>query len=161
MRSSFLSTIEGEKPFGHAVPDTSQPTRRFEEERLSNRTGAETRRSGRVTLSVPLRICELGTNNRFVVAEAVSVKVSLWGGLLALPVESVVSRGQNLLLVNQHTAEGKEAQVAYLGRVDSHRRLVAIEFLEPAPSFWGLTFPPVVPRRSSHRPLEPRRRAYA
>ena len=131
----------------------------FEEEALSS--GTQNRRSGRVTLCVPLRICEPGTSKRFGVGEAVSVKVSLWGGLLAFPLESVVSHNQKLLLVNQHSAETKESEVVYLGIANSNRRLVAVEFLEPSPSFWGLTFPPIAPRRSTSRTVEPRRSAYS
>jgi hypothetical protein len=126
---------------------------------LPTRNGIESRRSSRVTLRVPVRINESGTNKRFGVGEAYSVKVSLWGGLLSLSVDSPVSRGQKLRLINEHSGESQESHVVYLGRLDSDRRLVAVEFLEPSPSFWGLTFPAVGPRRS--RPVEARRRAYA
>ena len=66
---------------------------------MPSRNGTETRRSGRVTLRVPLRIYEPDTNKWFLVEEAYSVKVSLWGGLIALNAD--VNRDQKLLLANQ------------------------------------------------------------
>lgn len=114
-----------------------------------------------MTLCVPLRVYEPGTNKRFNVGEAHSVKVSLWGGLLSLSLDSPISRGQKLLLVNGSTGESKESHVVYVGGLRSDRRLVGVEFLEPTPGFWALTFPPAAPRRSSAKPVETRHRAYA
>jgi hypothetical protein len=113
------------------------------------RNEATTRRSGRVTLRVPLRIYEPGSNKRFLVEEASALKVSLWGGLVALRVGA--NREQKLFLVNQATGESAESKVAYLGPMQlggKRLRLVAIEFLKPSPGFWGLAFPTVDPRRS-------------
>jgi hypothetical protein len=116
------------------------------------RNEAGTRRSGRVTLRVPLRIYEPGSNKRFLVEEASALKVSLWGGLVALRV--AVNREQKLFLVNQATGETAESKVAYLGPMQlggRRLRLVAIEFLKPSPGFWGLAFPTVDPSRSQTR----------
>lgn len=116
---------------------------------MPDRNGTETRRSGRVTLRVPLRIYEPDTNKWFLVEEAYSVKVSLWGGLVAL--DAAVDRGQKLLLANQAASETVESRVVYLGPMQlggSRVRLVAIEFLKPAPCFWGIDFPSVAPCRS-------------
>jgi hypothetical protein len=95
-----------------------------------------------VTLRVPLKVYEPGSNKRFLVEEASAVKVSLWGGLV--PLKAAVSRDQKLFLVNQATGETAESKVAYLGPMQlggRRLRLVAIEFLKPCPSFWGLVFP--------------------
>jgi len=116
---------------------------------MPSRNGAGPRRSGRVTLRVPLRIYEPGSNKRFLVEEASALKVSLWGGLVAL--RAAVNRDQRLFLVNQATGETAESKVAYLGPMQlggSRLRLVAIEFLRPSPGFWGLAFPTVDPSRS-------------
>lgn len=116
---------------------------------MPGRNGAGTRRSSRVTLRVPLRIYEPGSNKRFLMEEASALKVSLWGGLVALKV--AVSRDQKLFLVNQATGEAAESKVAYLGPMQlggRRLRLVAIEFLRPSPGFWGLDFPVVDPSRS-------------
>jgi hypothetical protein len=116
---------------------------------MPGRNGTETRRSGRVTLRVPLRIYEPDTNKRFLVEEAYAVRVSLWGGLIAL--RAAVKRDQKLLLANQATGETAESRVASLGPLQLGARgvrLVAIEFLKPSPGFWGVGFPSVVPCRS-------------
>jgi hypothetical protein len=112
------------------------------------RNEAGTRRSGRVTLRVPLRIYEPGSNKQFLVEEASALKVSLWGGLVAL--RAAVNRDQKLFVVNQATGETAESRVAYLGPMHlggRRLRLVAIEFLKPSPGFWGLAFPTVDPSR--------------
>jgi hypothetical protein len=115
---------------------------------MLGRNGAETRRSGRVTLRVPLKIFEPGSNKRFLVEEASAVKVSLWGGLIAL--RTAVNQDQKLSVVNQATGETAESKVVYLGpiQLSGGLRLVAIEFLRPSPDFWGMVFPPVDPCRS-------------
>jgi hypothetical protein len=113
---------------------------------MPGRNGAGPRRSGRVTLRVPLRIYEPGSNKRFLVEEASALKVSLWGGLVAL--RAAVNREQKLFLVNQATGETAESKVAYLGPMQlggRRLRLVALEFLKPSPGFWGLAFPTVDP----------------
>ena len=89
---------------------------------------------------MPLQIYELGTDKRSLLEESHSVKVSLWGGLI--PLKSAIKQGQGLVLTNQGTGETKEAHVVYLKGMHLGRRLVAIEFLEPSPEFWGLSFPP-------------------
>jgi hypothetical protein len=116
---------------------------------MPTKNGTETRRSGRVTLRVPLRIYEPDANKWFLVEEAYSVKVSLWGGLIAL--SAPVDRNQKLLLANQAAEETVESRVVYQGPpelVRSQGRLVAVEFLRPTPRFWGVDFPSVVPTRA-------------
>ena len=110
---------------------------------MPDRNGTATRRSGRVKLRVPLRIYEPDTNRWFLVEEAYSVKVSLWGGLIALNAD--VKRDQKLLLANQAASATVESRVVYLGPPELGKRrtrLVAVEFLQPAPGFWGIGFPP-------------------
>jgi hypothetical protein len=115
------------------------------------KTGAETRRSGRVTLCVPLKIYEPDSNKYFLVEEASAVKVSLWGGLIALSV--AVTPDQKLLIANQATGETAESQIVYLRPMEPSGKLnlVAIEFLKPSPGFWGVKFPTVDPCRSQTR----------
>jgi hypothetical protein len=116
---------------------------------MPERNGAETRRSGRVTLRVPLKIYERrGSNNRFLDEEAYAVSVSLWGGLIAFG--AAVDRDQKLFVFNQATGEIAESQVVYLRpmRLAGGVGLVAIKFLKPSPGFWGVVFPTVDPSRS-------------
>ena len=118
---------------------------------MSEGNGAETRRSGRVTLRVPLKIYEPGSNKPFLVEEAYAVKVSLWGGLIAFG--AAVDRDQELLVFNQATGEIAESQVVYLRpmQLDGTLSLVAIQFLKPSPGFWGVDFPTVDPCGSQTR----------
>ena len=108
---------------------------------MPERNGAETRRSGRVTLRVPLKIYEPGSNNGFRPEEAYAVRVSLWGGLIAFG--ATVDRGQKLFVFNQATGEIAESQVVNLRpmRLAGGLGLVAIKFLQPSPGFWGVVFP--------------------
>ena len=122
---------------------------------MPGKNGAPTRRSSRVTLRVPLRIYEPDTNRRFLVEEAYAVKVSLWGGLIAL--RAPVNRNQQLVTVNQATGETADSRIVYLGPMvsgGSLARLVAIEFMKPSTGFWGVVFPKIDPN-------PPRTRYYA
>jgi hypothetical protein len=115
---------------------------------MPERNGAETRRSGRLTLRVPLKIYERDSNKPSLVEEAYSVKVSLWGGLIAFG--AAVDRDQKLFVSNRATGEIAESQVIYLRpmRLAGGLGLVAIKFLKPSPGFWGVVFPTVDPCRS-------------
>jgi hypothetical protein len=118
---------------------------------MLGRNGTKTRRSGRVTLRVPLKIYEPGSSRRFLVEEASALKVSLWGGLIAI--SSAVNLNQKLFLANQATGETAESKVVYLGPMQlggRRLRLVAIEFLRPSPGFWGMVFPTADPCRSQN-----------
>lgn len=119
---------------------------------MPGKNGAPARRSCRVTLRVPLRIYEPDTNKRFLVEQAYAVKISLWGGLIAL--KAAVNQNQQLVTVNQATGETTDSRIVYLGPMvagGSRARLVAIEFLRPSPGFWGVVFPQVVPCRTQVR----------
>ena len=102
---------------------------------MPGRNGMQTRRSGRVTLRVPLRVYEPGSNNRFLVEEAYSVKVSLWGGLIAL--RTAVNKDQKLSMVNQAIGETADSEFSDGMRlpqlrlsVDCHpKRCVLIPFM--------------------------------
>src|SRR5580692_1030231 len=109
---------------------------------MHGKNGAPARRSSRVTLRVPLKIYEPDTNKRFLVEQAYAVKVSLWGGLIALG--APVNRNQQLVAVNQATGQTTDSRIVYVGPLvsgGSPLRLVAIEFLKPSPGFWGVVFP--------------------
>src|SRR5277367_2816814 len=100
------------------------------------KNGVPTRRSSRVTLRVSLRIYEPDANNRFLIEEACAVKVSLWGGLIA--VRAAVNQNQQLVAVNHATGVTAKSRVVYLGPMassGSKARLVAIEFVTPSPGF--------------------------
>jgi hypothetical protein len=67
-----------------------------------------------------------------------TVVVSAHGGLLLLKHE--VDNGEMLVLTNPLTQEEMECRVVYLGDLVEKGQRVGIEFLTPAPRFWGVEF---------------------
>lgn len=122
---------------------------------MPERKWAQARRSGRVTLRVPVKIYERGSNKPLLVEEAHAVKLSLWGGLIEFA--TAVERDQKLFVFNQATGEIAESRVVYLRpmQLDTRVKLAAIEFLKPTPGFWGVDFPTMDP--SPSRSTEPAR----
>jgi hypothetical protein len=67
-----------------------------------------------------------------------TVVVNAHGALLVLKHE--VDNGEILIITNPETQEEQECRVVFLGDVSSKGVRVGIEFLTPAPHFWGLEF---------------------
>src|SRR5690348_10523192 len=67
-----------------------------------------------------------------------TVVVSAHGGLLLLKHE--VDSGEMLVLTNPLTQEEQECRIVYLGEPVEKGQRVGIEFLTPAPRFWGVEF---------------------
>lgn len=64
--------------------------------------------------------------------------VSAHGGLLMLRNE--VDNDEILVLVNPETQEEQECRIVYLGETGDRGTRVGVEFLTPAPHFWGIDF---------------------
>jgi hypothetical protein len=67
-----------------------------------------------------------------------TVVVSGHGGLLLLKHE--VDDSEMLVITNPETQEEQECRVVYLGDPGDKGQRVGIEFLTPAPRFWGVDF---------------------
>lgn len=67
-----------------------------------------------------------------------TIVVNGHGGLLLLRHE--VDNGEMLVLVNLETQEEQECRIVYLGEPGEKGQRVGVEFLTPAPHFWGLEF---------------------
>lgn len=67
-----------------------------------------------------------------------TVVVNSHGALLLLRHE--ISSGEMLVLTNPATQEELECRVVYLGDFGERGQRVGVEFLTPAPRFWGLDF---------------------
>lgn len=67
-----------------------------------------------------------------------TVVVNAHGGLLMLKHE--VDDGEMIVLVNPETQEEQECRIVYLGEPGEKGQRVGVEFLTPAPHFWGLEF---------------------
>jgi hypothetical protein len=67
-----------------------------------------------------------------------TVVVNGHGGLLLLKHE--IDNDEMLVIVNPDTLEEQECRVVYLGDPGDRGQRVGVEFLTPAPHFWGLEF---------------------
>jgi hypothetical protein len=74
--------------------------------------------------------------------------VSAYGGLLMLKHE--VDKDELVVVTNPETQEEIECRIVYLGDLCAQGQRVGVEFLTPAPHFWGLEFSEqVAPRDDS------------
>lgn len=64
--------------------------------------------------------------------------VGLHGGLLMMKNE--VDNGELLVITNPETQEEIECRIVFLGDLCKQGQRVGIEFLTPAPHFWGMDF---------------------
>jgi hypothetical protein len=109
-----------------------------EDSTMSEVTSATPRRSGRVFHRIRVQ-AEGRTHNRKKFKETCeTVVVNAHGGLLLLKHE--VDNGEMLVLTNPETLEEQECRIVYLGEPVEKGQRVGVEFLTPAPRFWGVEF---------------------
>jgi hypothetical protein len=104
----------------------------------SDVTSQTRRRSGRVFHRVRIQAEGKAHNRKKFKETCETVVVNVHGGLLVLKNE--VLNGEMLMLTNPLTQEEQECRVVYLGDLVEKGQRVGIEFLTPAPRFWGLEF---------------------
>ncbi len=96
------------------------------------------RRSFRLLLQVPVIIrCE---GPEEFTEETQTLVVNAHGALVGLG--AVVQSGQTLFLKNKITGEERACRIAYLGPPSGGKTQVGLEFIEPSPHFWQISFPP-------------------
>jgi PilZ domain-containing protein len=120
---------------------------------LSNDPVISRRRSQRVIMSIPVTVKWRGPDGQQAEETTASLVLNAHGALLALA--NAMKEGQTLRLVNRTTDQEQECRVVYLGPVSSGKAQVGLEFLEPAPEFWNITFPPenwTAPGPASRKP---------
>lgn len=103
-------------------------------------TSAVPRRSGRVFHRIRVQAQGRAHNGKKFKEACETVVVNAHGGLLLLQHE--VDNGEMLVITNPDTLEEQECRVVYLGEPgagDKGQR-VGVEFLTPAPHFWGVEF---------------------
>jgi hypothetical protein len=117
-----------------------------------SRGGSEVnhRRSQRVILSLPVIIrTEEGSKISPFEEETHTIVVNFHGALILLAAK--VSKGQKIRLKNRATQEEKVCRVANVGSPAEGKVQIGVEFLEPSPDFWRISFPPedwVLPEQS-------------
>ena len=99
---------------------------------------ATPRRSGRVFHKIRVQAQGRAHNRKKFKETCETVVVNAHGGLILLKHE--VDNGEMLVITNPETLEELECRVVYLGDPGDKGQRVGIEFLTPAPRFWGVEF---------------------
>jgi hypothetical protein len=115
---------------------------------MSEVTSATPRRSGRVFQKIRMQAQGKSHNGKKFREVCETVVVNAHGGLLLLKNE--VNNGEMLVLTNPETQEEQECRVVYLGDPGDKGQRVGIEFLTPAPRFWGVEFVEGSPENGAH-----------
>jgi hypothetical protein len=103
------------------------------------------RRSARIFRKLKMQAQGRAHNGKKFKETCETLVVSEHGGLLMLKHE--VDNGEVLVITNPETMEEIECRIVYIGDLCNQGQRVGIEFLTPAPHFWGLEFSePVVTR---------------
>jgi hypothetical protein len=93
----------------------------------------------RVSLSVPLTIIgQSGEGEKFTV-NTQSQSVNKHGAMFCM--EPAVTVGQQLVLVNDHTAKSMECVVVAIRRGRDGKTYIGVEFSAPDTNFWHMAFP--------------------
>ncbi len=93
------------------------------------------RRSGRAFFKMKLQAQGRAHDGRKFRETCETVVVNAHGALILLKHE--MDNGETLVLTHPETMEEQECRVVFLGE-PADRQRVGVEFLTPAPRFWGL-----------------------
>jgi len=96
------------------------------------------RRSARIFRKMKMKAQGRAHNGRKFRETCETLVVSAHGGLLMLKHE--VDNDALLVITNPDTLEEMECRIVFLGDLCDQGQRVGIEFLTPAPHFWGLEF---------------------
>jgi hypothetical protein len=96
------------------------------------------RRSARVFHKMRVQAQGRAHNRKKFKETCETVVVNAHGGLLLLRHEVV--NGEMLVLTNPETQEELECRVVFLGDPGEKGQRIGVEFLTPAPRFWGVEF---------------------
>ena len=108
---------------------------------IQDRPDTSRRRSQRVILSMPVLVRTAdGPKNDSFAEKTHTLVVNAHGALIALA--GKVKRGQKLRLTNVSTQAEELCRVVHLGGATDGKIQVGVEFLNPAPDFWHIAFPP-------------------
>lgn len=99
------------------------------------------RRSSRVFTRIPVRVKGVNVTSRKFSETSQTIVVNAHGGLIYL--NETVEMGAQVLLINPASDEEQECRIVYLGDTSEKGQRVGVEFLSPAPNFWGVDFGPI------------------
>jgi hypothetical protein len=113
--------------------------RLFDDESMTTTVEFSTpRRSARIFRKMKIEAQGRAHNGKKFRETCQTLVVSAHGGLLTLKHE--VNHGELLTITNPETQEEIECRIVFLGDLCAGGQRVGIEFLTPAPHFWGLEF---------------------
>jgi hypothetical protein len=112
--------------------------RAAEDGAMSEVTAASPRRSSRVFHKMRVQAQGRAHDRKKFKETCETVVVNAHGGLLLLKHE--VANGEMLVITNPETQEELECRIVYLGDLGDKGQRVGVEFLTPAPRFWGVEF---------------------
>jgi hypothetical protein len=106
---------------------------------MSLMAGEERRRSQRVIIRVPI-ILELIVAGQKVTAHAITVAVNIHGAMVLCA--STFDSETVMQIRNERSRDRAGARVTRKPRESAEGFLIPLEFTEPSPNFWQITFPP-------------------
>ena len=106
------------------------------ENRLDN-----SRRSTRVFMRVRVVVAGKNSDNRRFREACETVVINAHGGLLYL--NQPMDMDAIVVVTNPFTQEEQESRVVFIGDATNKGQRVGVEFLTPAPHFWGVDFVPM------------------
>ncbi|PYT86287.1 MAG: hypothetical protein DMG36_26480 [Acidobacteria bacterium] len=101
---------------------------------------SKVRRSQRIELTVPVVVHSPPKEGPQFSERAQTLVVNAHGALMVLAEK--VARKQRLLMQNIASGEQKECHVVYVKKEVTGPTKVAVEFVQPAPTFWRIAYPP-------------------
>lgn len=99
-----------------------------------------TRRSSRVFMRVRVVVAGKNSDNRRFRETCETIVINAHGGLLYL--NQPLNMDTMIVLTNPFTQEEQECRIVFLGDATDKGQRVGLEFLTPAPHFWGVDFVP-------------------
>lgn len=98
------------------------------------------RRSTRVFMRVRVVVAGKNSDNHRFREACETIVINAHGGLMYL--DQPLSLNAIVVLTNPFTQEEQESRVVFLGEATDKGQRVGVEFLTPAPHFWGVDFVP-------------------
>jgi hypothetical protein len=98
------------------------------------------RRSTRVFMRVRVVVAGKNSDGRRFREACETVVINAHGGMLCL--NQPLQMDGMLSLTNPFTQEEQECRIVFLGDITERGQRVGVEFLTPAPHFWGVDFVP-------------------
>src|SRR6266436_7582388 len=111
------------------------------DQRLTNtKRWLRERRSQRIDLTVPVVVHRPPKEGSQFYERAQTLVVNAHGALIALAEK--VTPSQRLFMQNINSGKQKECRVVYVDKEPTGPTKVAVEFTQPAATFWRIAYPP-------------------